>query len=149
MACYQGYGPEAVKLLVAAGADPMMHNKTGLSALGMTANQVIVSLHFVLVAAAFGLNCQTGCICRSWQRRATAAYLCLYGQWAVVGVSFKLAVAVNLQGNSPVTQTVLTVRPALLPMQGNWREMQAILQAMPQLLTANAGEEGCFSFCCV
>jgi hypothetical protein len=25
--------------------------------------------------------------------------------------------------------------------QGNWREMQALLQAMPHLKTANAGEE--------
>lgn len=40
MACYQGYGPEAVKLLLGAGADPMMSNKHGLTALGMTANQV-------------------------------------------------------------------------------------------------------------
>jgi hypothetical protein len=32
----------------------MLHNKTGLSALGMTANQVIVSPHFVLVAVAIG-----------------------------------------------------------------------------------------------
>lgn len=40
MACYQGYGPEAVKLLLAAGADPCTNNKQGLSALAMTANQV-------------------------------------------------------------------------------------------------------------
>lgn len=40
MACYQGYGPEAVKLLLDAGADPLQHNKQGLTALGMTANQV-------------------------------------------------------------------------------------------------------------
>eukprot|EP00775_Hariotina_reticulata_P011519 gene11519-11662_t len=38
-ACYQAYGPQVVKLLLAAGADPLMLNKQGLSAIGMAANQ--------------------------------------------------------------------------------------------------------------
>lgn len=42
MACYQGYGPEAVKLLVAAGADPFRPNKQRLTPIAMTANQVRV-----------------------------------------------------------------------------------------------------------
>ena len=40
MACYQGYGPEAVKLLLAAGADPLYPNLQKLTPLQMTANQV-------------------------------------------------------------------------------------------------------------
>jgi hypothetical protein len=36
----QGYGPEVVKLMLAAGADPLLPNVEGLTALTMTANQV-------------------------------------------------------------------------------------------------------------
>lgn len=39
----QGYGPEAVKLLLAAGADPLQQNVQGLTALAMTGNQVGVT----------------------------------------------------------------------------------------------------------
>ncbi|KAF6250560.1 hypothetical protein COO60DRAFT_797861 [Scenedesmus sp. NREL 46B-D3] len=39
MACYQGYGPEAVKLLLAAGADSARPNVQRLMPMAMTANQ--------------------------------------------------------------------------------------------------------------
>jgi len=44
MACYQGYGPEAVKALLGAGADPFRPNRQGLTAVAMTANQVGLQL---------------------------------------------------------------------------------------------------------
>lgn len=40
-ACYQGFGPDCVKLLLDGGADVFRPNFQNMTALEMTANQVI------------------------------------------------------------------------------------------------------------
>jgi hypothetical protein len=59
--CVQGYGPQAVTMLLEAGADPFHANMQGQSAIAMTANQVGHSSTLAMLCYAQG-----HCICATY-----------------------------------------------------------------------------------